>query len=59
MTYRILSEVKINGIGKVKHIHEQTFSEDSNIFGKILEYHKYMRKTFPGCEFELKEVKEI
>lgn len=59
MKYRITSEVRVGGIGKVKHIHEQAFSEDENVFGKILEYHKYMRKTFPGCEFELKEVKEI
>ena len=59
MKCRIISEVSVRGIGKIKHIHEQIFSEDSNVFGKILEYHKYMRKTFPGCEFELKEVKEI
>ena len=53
MTYDIISEVIVEGIGKMKHQHTQTFADDNNVFGRVLEYHKYMYQTFPRCEFKL------
>jgi hypothetical protein len=53
MKFEITSEVIIDGIGKVKHDHEQDFAENSNVFGRVLEYRTYMRNTFPNCEFRL------
>ena len=59
MKFKIRSEVVIEGIGKMKHEHTQEFSDDSNVFGRALEYRQYMYKTFPGCEFRLIKTKEI
>ena len=53
MKFKILSEVIIPSIGKIKHEHTQEFSDDSNVFGRALEYRDYMRNKFPGCEFKL------
>lgn len=53
MKFEMVSEVFISGIGKVRHEHTQEFADDSNVFGRILEYHQYMYKTFPNCEFNL------
>ena len=59
MKFEITSEVTIKGIGKVKHKHEQEFSNDINVFGRALAYRNYMRKTFPNCEFEMISTKQI
>ena len=59
MRFEIKSEVTIDGIGELKHTHEQEFSEDSNVFGRALEYRQYMRSAFPRCEFRLIEAHEI
>ena len=53
------SEVKVDGIGKIKHRHTQEFADDSNVFGRVLEYHQYMHKTFPNCEFKLIKATEV
>ena len=52
MKYHIISEVMIEGIGKVKDEHTQEITSD-NVFGRVLEYHEYMHKFFPNCEFKL------
>lgn len=52
MKFMIVSEVNIPGIGWSKYQHEQEFDDDSNVFGRVLEYHQYMEKLFPGCEFK-------
>lgn len=57
--YKVLSEVYISGIGNCKHEHEQEFDEDLNVFGRVLEYHKYMYKTFPKCDFRLIKAEEV
>lgn len=59
MKFQIRSEVRVPGLGVVKHSHEQDFPADSNVFGRVLEYHEYMRRTFPGCEFKLVDTKEV
>lgn len=53
MTLKIKSEVVVDGIGKMRHEHTQEFADDSNVFGRVLEYHQYMYNTFPKCEFRL------
>ena len=53
MRFKVESEVIIKGIGTCRHEHIQDFSEDLNVFGRVLEYHKYMYKTFPDCQFKL------
>ena len=59
MKFKMESEVIIEGIGKVKHTHVQIFDDNTNVFGRVLEYHQYMYKTFPKCEFKLINAKEI
>lgn len=59
MKFEVLSEVIVEGIGKMKHQHTQTFADDSNVFGRVLEYHQYMYKTFPQCDFRLIKAKEV
>lgn len=52
-TFHIVSRVKVDTIGEIVHTHEQTFSADCNVFGRVLEYRQYMAKTFPDCEYKL------
>lgn len=59
MKFKIESEVIVEGIGKAKHSHTQEFADDSNVFGRVLEYHKYMHETFPGCEFRAIKATEV
>lgn len=59
MKYEVLSEVIIPSIGTLKHEHTQSFDDDSNVFGRVLEYHKYMYRTFPNCKFRLIKAKPI
>lgn len=59
MRFKLESEVFVEGIGKMKHTHTQTFADDSNVFGRVLEYHQYMYKTFPNCKFKLIKAMEL
>lgn len=59
MKFHIESEVCVDGIGKMHHSHTQEFADDSNVFGRVLEYHQYMYKTFPKCEFRMIKAKEL
>ena len=59
MKFEIESRVYVEGIGTITHTHTQEFSEDSNVFGRVLEYHKYMEKHFGNRQFELVKAKEI
>ena len=58
-TYEILSEVYFEGLATFKHSHKQSFPEELNVFGRVLEYHKYMYKTFPNRKFKLIEAKLV
>lgn len=58
-TYSIESEVYIKGLGTCHHSHQQKFKSEVNVFGRVLEYHKYMYSTFPNCEFKLISAKLI
>lgn len=59
MKFKVESEVYVDGIGKMSHTHTQEFTDDSNVFGRVLEYHQYMYKTFPKCESRLIKATEI
>ena len=59
MKFKIESEVFVEGIGKIIDTHEQVFEDDSNVFGRALEYREYMYKAFPTCKFRLIKAKEI
>lgn len=59
MKFKMISEVRVNGIGNMRHTHTQEFADDSNVFGRVLEYHQYMYKTFPKCEFRLIKATEL
>lgn len=59
MRFEIESTVFIDGIGKCKHSHTQEFADDSNVFGRVIEYHQYMYKTFPNCQFMLVRAEEV
>lgn len=59
MKFQMESEVYVDGIGKMKHSHTQEFANDSNVFGRVLEYHQYMYRTFPNCDFRLIKAKEV
>ena len=58
MKFKIESDVFVCGI-RMKHKHIQEFADDSNVFGRVLEYHKYMNRTFPKCDYKLIKAKEI
>ena len=58
MKFKITSKVKILDM-EIKHEHIQEFKNNSNVFGRIYEYHQYMYKTFPKKEFELLKAEEI
>lgn len=58
MRFKIVSEVNLFGlIFTDTYIHE--FSEDTNVFGRVLEYHKRMAKVFPNKQFRLIKATEI
>lgn len=58
MKFKIISEVNFDGlIIKDTYIHE--FDDESNVFGRVLEYHQRMYKVFPGCEFKLIKAVEV
>jgi len=58
MIFDIESRVTIEGIGNVTHKHMQEFNDNSNVFGRVYDYHQYMKKTFPNCNFEMVSAKE-
>ena len=53
MKFDTVSVVTVPGVGKVTHRQEMTFADDSNVFGRVLEYRQKMAKLFPGCDYEL------
>ncbi len=58
MKFRIKSEVMLFGMKFTdEYIHE--FPDDSNVFGRVLEYHRRMEKTFPNMPFKLIEAKQL
>lgn len=59
MKLKIESEVIVESIGKMKHTHTQEFADDSNVCERVLEYHQYMYKTFPNCDFKLIIAKRV
>ena len=59
MKCKIIIKVNIDGIGKITHEHFQEFDDSENVFGRILEYHQYMYKTFPKCSFEIVSCEEV
>lgn len=59
MIFKITSQVVVAGIGIITDEHKQEFADDSNVFGRILEYHKYMYQTFPNCKFRLISAQEV
>ena len=52
-TFHIVSRVKVDKVGEIVHTHDQTFAADCNVFGRVLEYHEYMKNTFPEGEYKL------
>lgn len=52
MTFRIVSEVEILGMVFTDEYYHK-FSENSNVFGRVLEYHKRMYKVYPNRPFRL------
>ena len=53
MTFIVISKVCMYGM-TFRHTHEQEFTDDSNVFGRALEYRQHMRKQFPNADsFEL------
>ena len=58
MKFKVKSKVTMYGV-TFTHSHEQEFSDDGNVFGRALEYHQYMQKTFPNAtDFELIKAEE-
>ena len=59
MTFRITTEVIIPAIGKFIHEHTQEFSDNSNVFGRVAEYRKYIHEMFPECRYQLISAEEV
>ena len=58
MKFKIKSIVYMSGF-EMEYEHIQLFDENSNVFGRVLEYHQYMYKKFPGLEFKLVKAIEV
>ena len=58
MTFETVSNVTIPGVGKITHRQDIVFDDDTNVFGRVLEYRQKMRELFPGCDFELISAKQ-
>lgn len=59
MIFRIKTEIVAAGL-VMTHEHEQEFSDDSNVFGRTLEYHRYLDKVMPkGYEYKLISAEQI
>lgn len=58
MKFKIISRVTMFGMN-VEHEHIQQFDDNSNVFGRALEYRQYMRREFPNMNFELVQATEI
>jgi hypothetical protein len=59
MKFETRSKVRIPGVGEITHSQTFTFPDESNAFGRVLDYRNAMRKLFPGCEFDLIEAKQM
>ena len=59
MKFEIKTEVKIPSVGVTTHKHTQEFADDSNVFGRVIEYREYIRRLFPNCEYKLISAKQI
>jgi len=58
MKFKITSLVQI-GSFSMKHEYIHEFPDDSNVFGRVLDYHKHMDATFGKCKYELINAEEI
>ena len=58
MKFKIISEVDLFGL-KCKDEYIAEFADDSNVFGRVLEYHERMYKIFPNCKFKLISAEEV
>lgn len=56
---KVVCNVKIPGIGKVKYEGVIDLNEADNVFGWLLDFRTHMKKTFPGCEYDLISVKNV
>ena len=59
MTFRIECEVMIPTVGKSHYTTELEFDDDSNEFGRVLDFRNHMKKMFPECEYRLIKAKQI
>ena len=59
MTFEVKSEVIIPAVGKLIHEHRQDFPKNSNVFGRVLEYRKYMENVFPGCKYTVISARRV
>jgi len=58
MKFKITSQVHI-GSFLMKHEYVHDIPDDSNVFGRVLDYHKHMSETFPKCEYRLLNAEEL
>lgn len=59
MTFVVDCMVNVPGLGWSQYTHRFEFPDDSNVFGRVLEYRKHMEATFPGCEYKIRKAKEV
>lgn len=59
MKFKVTSTVTVPGIGNMGYTHEQHFDNDSNVFGRVLEYRQYMQRMFPGCKFKMEKAERM
>lgn len=56
---RVVCDVKIPGIGKVRHEGIIELNETDNVFGWVYDFRMYMKKLFPDCYYDLISVKDV
>ena len=57
MKFKLTSHVDI--LGGMKHEYVHDFPDDSNVFGRMLDYHKHMEQTFPRRKYRLLKAEEL
>jgi len=59
MKFEIEVRVDVPSVGRITHRDILTFDDVENVFGRVLLFHQYMNRVFPGCNYDLINAKPV
>ena len=59
VTFHVECDVIIPDVGKSHYATDLEFDDNSNVFGRVLDFRNHMREVFPGCEYKLIKAKQV